>query len=73
MFTHVYESDINVKPIQIKREVIEQILYVFVKDTQISKITVKSTVLNNFTMKVNYLSSQKQILTYVPNPKIKWL
>ena len=63
-------TQLGIKPLKVEKRAIEQMYGTITKQVEIYPITVESNAVDGFTIDLNCINGEKEILTYLPNPRI---
>ena len=66
-------TELNLKPYRTERRVIEQMYGTVDKLVEIYKVRVESNAIEGFELEQRCINAEKQVLTYLPNPRISEL
>ena len=63
-------TQLGIKPLKVERRAIEQMYGTITKQVEIYPVTITSNVVDGFTIDLKCINGEKDILTYLPNPRI---
>ena len=63
-------TQLGIKPLKVERRAIEQMYGTITKQVEIHPVTITSNVVDGFTIDLKCINGEKDILTYLPNPRI---
>ena len=64
-------TKLSLKPVRRERKCIEQLYGTVTKNVEIYRIHIQSMVVDDFELDIDCINAGKEVLTYLPNPKVK--
>ncbi|XP_028413677.1 uncharacterized protein LOC114536534 [Dendronephthya gigantea] len=64
-------TKLSLKPVRRERKCIEQLYGTVTKNVDIYRIHIQSIVVDDFELDIDCINAGKEVLTYLPNPKVK--